>query len=174
LTAALNPAQYKLDGEISSIPGDQLLAEHFLSVPLWKGLALEGLANRDSLPYAEKYGMGEISDLTNLFRGTLRYVRIEEVGQGSIADNRYRGFSSLLDSFRRLGLLSSEPIQGDIKTWEDFLARSTEKALGFSKPLKNGDMSSVLRDILPQRSGQGDTEEALRWSVLDTDGRPYS
>lgn len=74
LTAALNPAQYKLDNEIHSITGDKLLESHFPDVPLWKGLALEGLANRDSLPYAEKYGMGEVGDLTNLFRGTLRYV----------------------------------------------------------------------------------------------------
>jgi len=73
LTAALNPASYKLDDKLHSIPGDQLLASHFADVPLWKGLALEGLANRDSLPYAEKYGMGEVSDLKNLFRGTLRY-----------------------------------------------------------------------------------------------------
>ena len=50
------------------------MASHFADVPLWKGLALEGLANRDSLPYAEKYGMGEVGDLKNLFRGTLRYV----------------------------------------------------------------------------------------------------
>jgi alpha-aminoadipic semialdehyde synthase len=74
LTAALNPAQYKLDNTTHSIPGDELLKSHFPSVPLWKGLALEGLANRDSLPYADKYGMGKIGDLKNLFRGTLRYV----------------------------------------------------------------------------------------------------
>jgi alpha-aminoadipic semialdehyde synthase len=73
LTAALNPASYKLDDQLHSIPGDQLLASHFADVPLWKGLALEGLANRDSLPYADKYGMGEVGDIKNLFRGTLRY-----------------------------------------------------------------------------------------------------
>jgi hypothetical protein len=74
LTAALNPASYKLDDKLHTVPGDQLLASHFADVPLWKGLALEGLANRDSLPYAEKYGMGQVSELKNLFRGTLRYV----------------------------------------------------------------------------------------------------
>jgi alpha-aminoadipic semialdehyde synthase len=72
LTAALNDAQYKLDGQNHSVSGSQLLASHFPSVPLWKGLALEGLANRDSLPYAQKYGMGEVGELKNLFRGTLR------------------------------------------------------------------------------------------------------
>jgi alpha-aminoadipic semialdehyde synthase len=72
LTAALNDAQYKLDGQMHSVSGDQLLASHFPSVPLWKGLALEGLANRDSLPYAQKYGMGEVGELRDLFRGTLR------------------------------------------------------------------------------------------------------
>lgn len=77
LTAALNPASYKLDNQVHHVAGDQLLASHFADVPLWKGLALEGLANRDSLPYAEKYGMGEGeggSGMRDLFRGTLRYV----------------------------------------------------------------------------------------------------
>lgn len=54
------------------IPGQDLLKEHFPSVELWKGLALEGLANRDSIPYAEKYGLGPVEDLQDLFRGTLR------------------------------------------------------------------------------------------------------
>lgn len=54
------------------IPGQDLLKEHFPSVKLWKGLALEGLANRDSIPYAEKYGLGPVEDLQGLFRGTLR------------------------------------------------------------------------------------------------------
>ena len=158
LTAALNPAQYKLDNTIHSIPGDDLLKSHFPSVPLWKGLALEGLANRDSLPYADKYGMGQVGDLKNLFRGTLRYVT-----EKSGADERYRGFSTLLDSFRKLGLLSSEPINREIGSWEEFLAVSAQGIVG-GKALKGGgDMGSVMRDVLGP--AQAETEEALQWSV---------
>ena len=119
---------------------------------------MEGLANRDSLPYAEKYGMGEVSDLKNLFRGTLRFVEVEY--KKDLADDRYKGFSTLLDSFRRLGLLSSEPVRG-IERWDQFLASSTQGVVG--QEVKKGDMGSVMRDILGQR--QEETEDALRWSV---------
>ena len=94
LTAAGNDAQYKLDGQVSpphlaatgqamryqigltsqtqSVSGDQLLQRHFPNVDLWDDLPLEGLANRDSIPYADKYGLGRVEDLQDLFRGTLR------------------------------------------------------------------------------------------------------
>lgn len=72
LTAALNDARFKLDGKEQAIPGEKLLKTHFKDVELWKGLKLEGLANRDSMPYAEKYGLGEVDGLKDLFRGTLR------------------------------------------------------------------------------------------------------
>lgn len=54
------------------IPGNELLARRFPEVKLWDGLPLEGLANRDSMPYAKKYGLGPAEGLTDLFRGTLR------------------------------------------------------------------------------------------------------
>lgn len=59
---------------MKQIAGQDLLAAHFDQVPLFKGLALEGVANRNALPYAEKYGLGPVEHLTSLFRGTLRYV----------------------------------------------------------------------------------------------------
>lgn len=59
---------------MQEVSGGNVLASHFPSVPLWKALALEGLANRDSLPYAEEYGLGPVDHLTDLFRGTLRFV----------------------------------------------------------------------------------------------------
>jgi alpha-aminoadipic semialdehyde synthase len=63
--------------QIRKIQGDRLLAEHFPKVELWKGLALEGLANRDSLPYADKYGLGQVDELKDVFRGTLRWVQAD-------------------------------------------------------------------------------------------------
>jgi len=119
---------------------------------------LEGLANRDSLPYAEKYGMGEVSDLKNLFRGTLRYVSGE---YSFVANFRYKGFSTLLDSFRRLGLLSSERIKG-VEKWDQFLINSAGSVAG--REIKKRDIGSVMKDILG--SQQEETEEALKWSVL--------
>jgi len=77
-----------------------------------------------------------------------------------LADDRYKGFSTLLDSFRRLGLLSSEPVRG-IERWDQFLASLTQGVVG--QEVKKGDMGSVMRDILGPR--QEETEDALRWSV---------
>jgi alpha-aminoadipic semialdehyde synthase len=54
------------------IRGQDLLAQHFPNVDLWDDLSLEGLANRDSMPYADKYGLGSVESLKDLFRGTLR------------------------------------------------------------------------------------------------------
>lgn len=62
----------RLTVQMKEIAGSQLLASHFSQVPLFKGLALEGVANRNALPYAEKYGLGPVDGLTSLFRGTLR------------------------------------------------------------------------------------------------------
>lgn len=151
LTAALNEAKYKLGGKLYEIPGEQLLSAHIPSVQLWKGLALEGVANRDSIPYAEKYGMGGVDDLQDLFRGTLRY----------------KGFSTLLDSFRRLGLLSSEPLTRPAMSWEEFLRQSTGRHLASSTlQLKQSDMSSVLRDVLGDQAEE--TRQALEWYVYRT------
>jgi hypothetical protein len=75
---------------------------------------------------------------------------------------RYKGFSSLLDSFRRLGLLSSERIT-QVENWDQFLINSAGGIVG--QQLKKGDMSSVMRDILGSK--QEETEEALQWLVPD-------
>jgi alpha-aminoadipic semialdehyde synthase len=79
----------------------------------------------------------------------------------TLADVRYKGFSTLLDSFRRLGLLSSDRI-GGVEDWDQFLINSAGGIVG--QQINKGDMSSVMRDILGSR--QEETEEALRWSVL--------
>ena len=47
---------------------------YFPDVPVSSVLALEGLANRDSLSYAGTYGLGPVHGLQTLIRGTLRFV----------------------------------------------------------------------------------------------------
>lgn len=114
LTASQNDALYKLDGTVHSVPGPELLARHFPSVELWNGLKLEGLANRDSMPYAAKYGLGPVDGLRDLFRGTLRY----------------QGFSSLMDNFRHLGLISQSALSYPVESWPAFLAASMSSSFG--------------------------------------------
>jgi alpha-aminoadipic semialdehyde synthase len=76
----------------------------------------------------------------------------------TLADVRYKGFSTLLDSFRRLGLLSSDRI-GGVENWDQFLINSAGGIVG--QQIKKGDMSSVMKDILG--SQQEETEDALKW-----------
>lgn len=92
MTAALNAASFRLSGREVSIAGPDLLRENFPSLPLLRGLALEGVANRDSLSYLSQYRLP--SDLPTILRGTLRYP----------------GFSRVVDAFKRIGLLNTEPV----------------------------------------------------------------
>ncbi|KAI7832971.1 mitochondrial alpha-aminoadipic semialdehyde synthase [Kickxella alabastrina] len=92
LTAGLNSAKYKINGQLRQIPAGKLFAHKFGNVPLYPGFAFEGLANRDSLQYADIYGL-DLNNMDTMFRGTLRYS----------------GYSDILDCLLRLGFLSLEP-----------------------------------------------------------------
>jgi len=69
LLAGKNAARWREEGKEITIPGQELFDHHW-SVPI-EGLGkFEGYPNRNSLPYAEIYG---IPDARTIFRGTLRY-----------------------------------------------------------------------------------------------------
>ncbi|PFH49159.1 hypothetical protein AMATHDRAFT_148287 [Amanita thiersii Skay4041] len=97
LSAALNNARFMLGGRICDIPGDNLLKTYFTKVPVGQEyqegrFVFEGLANRDSLPYVDTYGLGSVDGLRTVLRGTLRYP----------------GFARLMYAFKKLGLLEPE------------------------------------------------------------------
>lgn len=141
MTASLNPAHFKLDGQVRKIDGDRLLDDHFTDVELFEGLPLEGLANRDSMPYAEKYRLPPAEQLTSLFRGTLRY----------------KGFSKIMSAFKRLGLLSKEPLPKPVENWVDFLPAVME-----------ANNRSADNKIVPDGKHQ-DLQKALSWWVCALD-----
>ncbi|GAA5862042.1 hypothetical protein JCM8547_001567 [Rhodosporidiobolus lusitaniae] len=99
LTAALNPASFRLSSRPISIPGPQLLSQYFPSVPILPGFNFEGVANRNSLPYLKEYGLEE--DLPTILRGTLRYP----------------GFARQVDAFKRIGLLGVEKMSERVEEW---------------------------------------------------------
>lgn len=148
LSAALNDARFKLNGKLQTVSGQSLLSSYFPSVPLVRGLALEGLANRDSLPYAETYGLGPADSMWNVFRGTLRY----------------QGFSRVLDVFREIGLLSTSPKDAVILNstyggWQSLVASSLARKLGDTRT--TGDVRGMLRAVV----GKERAEET--WAVLE-------
>ena len=61
--------------QVREIEGEDLLAQGFPDLPVSDVLRLEGIANRDSLPYADAYGLGRVDELRTLVRGTIRCVR---------------------------------------------------------------------------------------------------
>ena len=52
--------------------GRNILKQGFPRLPVSEILRLEGIANRDSLPYAETYNLGKLDNLRTLVRGTIR------------------------------------------------------------------------------------------------------
>jgi len=73
LMAGKNPAKFMKDGKLVEVPGPELF-NNYWTVPVvveGKLINFEGYPNRDSLPYAEMYG---ITSTKTMFRGTLRNV----------------------------------------------------------------------------------------------------
>ncbi|EOD22102.1 Saccharopine dehydrogenase, partial [Emiliania huxleyi CCMP1516] len=89
ISATRNPAQFTVDGAVVRVAGEELLRSATPladSSRLGRTLRLEVLPNRDSLPYAELYGIE--AEAHSVFRGTLRYA----------------GWSGLFAEFADLGL----------------------------------------------------------------------
>ncbi|KAI8331437.1 Saccharopine dehydrogenase-domain-containing protein [Choanephora cucurbitarum] len=107
LTASGNDALYWHHGKEHAITGDNLLKHHFPIVQTpYAGFVFEGLANRNSLGYADIYGLGSLNELDTMFRGTLRY----------------QGYSDLLYAFRQLGFLEqTQPIQYRCPSWANYV-----------------------------------------------------
>ncbi|KAI8640529.1 Saccharopine dehydrogenase-domain-containing protein [Parasitella parasitica] len=106
LTASGNDAVYWNNAEKHTILGENLLKEHFPVVQTpYAGFVFEGLANRNSLGYADIYGLGDLAQMDTMFRGTLRY----------------QGYSDLLYAFRKLGFLDQgRPIADQCQNWSNY------------------------------------------------------
>ena len=77
-------------------------------MPVVSGMELEGLPNRDSYAYLGLYRLG---GMRTFVRGTLRFALFPpchiHVSSESFWPRRYPGYSSLLYSFKKLGLLNT-------------------------------------------------------------------
>ncbi len=103
LLAGTNSARYIEDGKIVSIPAEKLFESFkLLTIP---GLGeFEAYPNRDSVPYAEAYG---IPEPRFMLRGTLRYS----------------GWCSTMKKVGDLGYLDQEPRDFSGMTYAGFLKR---------------------------------------------------
>ncbi|KAI9511190.1 Saccharopine dehydrogenase-domain-containing protein [Russula earlei] len=132
LRAANEGASFRLSGQDWEIPGERLLLQNFPDVPLSNVLRFEGLANRNSMRYAETYSLKN-EELRTMLRGTLRYP----------------GFASLMHSFGCIGLLeSSKTITLD--RWSSLVRLALEQKLGHSVAQNDRpSLQSALASVLP-------------------------
>lgn len=88
------------------VKGDDLLRNCWRNLPVVSAMELEGLPNRDSYSYLGLYQLGS---MRTFVRGTLRSVSSLSVLSSEALSffHRYPGYSSLLDSFKKLGLLNT-------------------------------------------------------------------
>ena len=96
ILAGKNNARYRQDGEIINVPTIDLFKDiRYIDFP---GIGqMEVYPNRDSLPYLEIYGIQEAS---TVLRGTIRY----------------EGWCRIMDSMKKLDLLSLDEIETNGKT----------------------------------------------------------
>ncbi|KAJ7645472.1 Saccharopine dehydrogenase-domain-containing protein [Mycena polygramma] len=145
LTAALNSAKYRLANEPWSIAENRLLRNYFPSVPINKDFVLEGLPNRNSLPYVSTYKLGSsVSDIRTLIRGTLRYP----------------GFSRLMESFRAVGFLEANKTIR-LERWSSFLQQSLQLQAPAS-----GDPWKVVKQAINNDEDIENLHEALEFFSL--------
>jgi len=106
LLAGLNNAQYRRDGKVVDVPGQELFDHVWPATVGIEGTetALEGYPNRDSMPYTETYG---IDPRDVMFRGTLRFP----------------GWCAAMKQVARIGWLRTDGIEGlEGKTFADLTA----------------------------------------------------
>lgn len=108
LLAALNSAQYRQNNKIVQIPGVDLLKSN-KRVNFLPAFAIEQIPNRDSLPYADIYG---IPDAHSIFRGTLRYA----------------GCCEILYQLRNFGLFDINPSTPIPSTWPELIKQLSQSS----------------------------------------------
>uniref|UniRef100_A0A4W4GWA8 Saccharopine dehydrogenase (NAD(+), L-glutamate-forming) n=1 Tax=Electrophorus electricus TaxID=8005 RepID=A0A4W4GWA8_ELEEL len=86
----ISSAMYLKDNQVISIPHGGSLMEAAVPMDFLPGFNLEGYPNRDSTKYAEIY---DIESAHTVIRGTLRF----------------KGFSSAMSGFVKLGLINTDP-----------------------------------------------------------------
>ncbi|KAI5643420.1 saccharopine dehydrogenase NADP binding domain-containing protein [Phthorimaea operculella] len=106
LLNTISAAKYLSRGQVVEVLSGGELMSVARDLDFLPGFAFEGFPNRDSIPYAELYG---INDVHTMFRGTLRY----------------RGFAETMKSLQLFGLVDPNPHpslhpEGPEITWRQF------------------------------------------------------
>ena len=147
LLATQNPAKYFLNGNEVNVAGKDLLRSA-MPIKIHKAFAFEGLPNRDSTSYIKQYGL---EGIRTMFRGTLRY----------------RGFSDLVDSCSKLGLLNQAPLDNGLAEKSNW--REVMDVLIKAKPTVKDGLASILRSNEKAKS----LLSALEWLGAFSASEPF-
>lgn len=141
----MQPASYLLNGKVVNVTGGVSFLNSVTPMDYFPGLNLEGYPNRDSIKYAEIYG---ISSAHTLLRGTLRY----------------KGYSKALNGFVKLGLINREAYpalrpEANPLTWKQLLCDLV--GISRSSPCEK------LKEVVFTKLGGDNTQlEAAEWLGL--------
>jgi alpha-aminoadipic semialdehyde synthase len=124
-----------------------LLTTRFNSVPISNILNFEGIANRDSYPYGPAYGLP--SGIRTLLRGTLRYP----------------GYCDLVQSFKQIGLLNTQPLAVSIASWADLVPQALATKGIQVRSSDHASVQAALSDLVPSNRTEA-LLDALRWLGL--------
>ncbi|XP_051978790.1 alpha-aminoadipic semialdehyde synthase, mitochondrial-like isoform X2 [Xyrauchen texanus] len=154
LLGTICPAIYLKDNQVISVPPGGALLDVTKSMDFLPGFNLEGFPNGDSTQYAQPYG---IESAHTLIRGTLRF----------------KGFSSAMSGFVKLGLINTEPcpLLGHTASpisWKDLLYN----LIGLPTTVS----SSAFEDAVYERIGSDDFRmQSLRWlGMLSEEPVPHA
>ncbi|XP_069759495.1 alpha-aminoadipic semialdehyde synthase, mitochondrial isoform X2 [Narcine bancroftii] len=90
LLNTIRPAIFLKDGQVVDIPAGGAILDHASPMMFFPGFNLEGIPNRDSIKYAQAFG---IQSACTLLRGSLRY----------------RGYANIVKGFHKIGLINPDP-----------------------------------------------------------------
>ncbi|KAJ3340537.1 DNA topoisomerase 2 [Gonapodya sp. JEL0774] len=162
LLALRNSAKFLQGGEVVEIQGEDLMLSAKPIFTGYPGFAFEGYANRDSTPYAKRYGIPEAK---TVIRGTLRYSGFPRFVKALV------DCGLLQDDKREYLSATSQPL-----AWRDFMARllgcpnddeSLEKALSRKCKLEGAEQERVLHGF-KWLGLFSDTPVKLQGNPLDT------
>jgi alpha-aminoadipic semialdehyde synthase len=142
LLALMNPARYLMNGREIHIEGNGGVLDDLYPVDFMPGFNLVGYANRDSIKYADIYGVAK--ECNTLLRGTLRY----------------NGFAEAIRALKTVGLLSVDrkeifnPMQGPDLTWKQIIAILNNQGPDI--------FTDSLRKIVSDKFGANKVENKLK------------
>lgn len=117
---------------MKEIDGKDIVRQGFPEFPASDVLKLEGIANRDSLPYAETYNLGPVDGLRTLVRGTIRFP----------------GFSSLMHAFKTIGLLDLDAHLA-LTAWSDLTRAALQHTLRTPVPADAASLRAAIAQLVP-------------------------